>query len=182
MLAHLKRESETEAQWKGWNLWNQDPQDPRFGSSQREGGIWTGEGADFVWLPSHPLNYRCEGIIWLSAWKISKGGRGAQVGSKEEGVGQERGGEAGGGEESTLASPCAGQRSDEGRVRLHCLIFAWFVLFLFLLVFLMIFPTMYSCFNCLPFSTICQLFTMSFGGMKLIYRVPQKKRYIAFCS
>ena len=130
MLAHLKRESETEAQWKGWNLWNQDPQDPRFGSSQREGGIWTGEGADFVWLPSHPLNYRCEGIIWLSAWKISKGGRGAQVGSKEEGVGQERGGEAGGGEESTLASPCAGQRSDEGRVHLHCLIFAWFVLFL----------------------------------------------------
>ena len=54
--------------------------------------------------------------------QAGQGGRGEQGSSQEEGVGKEGEREAGGGEESSLESPCPGQRSDAWGVCLYCLI------------------------------------------------------------
>ena len=53
--------------------------------------------------------------------KVGEANR-AQGGSQEEGMGKEGEREAGGGEESSLESPCPGQRSNAWGVCLYCLI------------------------------------------------------------
>ena len=64
----------------------------------------------------------------MSFGQACQGGRGPQGGGKEEGVGPEGGGEAARGEESPLASPYPGQRSDARRVCVRCVNCNYFAL------------------------------------------------------
>ena len=95
---------------------------------QRSGGNRKRTCPNSVGIPPHSVNNGGKSKFGLSFGQACQGGRGPQGGGKEESVGPEGGGEAARGEESPLASPCPGQRSDARRVCVRCVNCNYFAL------------------------------------------------------